>query len=54
MAASIGEALGLGDCLAVFLDGSVEGVVVIKARSIVATRGNKADLAFILGRVGLA
>jgi hypothetical protein len=54
MAASIGEALGLGDCLAVLLDGSVEGVVVIKARTIVATRGRKADLAFILGRVGLA
>jgi len=54
MAASIGEALGLGDCHAVFLDGPVEGVVVIKGRSVVATRGNKADLAFILSRLGLA
>lgn len=54
MAASIGEALGLGDCLALFLDGSADGVVVIKARTIVATRGSKAELAFILDRVGLA
>jgi hypothetical protein len=54
MAGSIGETLGLGDCLAVFLEGVLDGVVVLKGRTIVATRGNKSDLAFILGRVGLA
>jgi hypothetical protein len=54
MAASIGETLGLGDCLALFLEGSSDSVVVIKGRTIVATRGSKAALAFILGRVGLA
>lgn len=54
MAAAIGEALGVGDCHAVFLDGSAEAVVVIKGRSVVATRGDRADLNFILARLGLA
>lgn len=53
MAQAIGETLGIGNCRALFLEGEVDGVAVLKGRSVVATRGAKTDLAFILERVGL-
>lgn len=53
MASMIGEALGLGECRALSIEGKSEGIVVFKGKSIVGTRGQSADLQFILERVGL-
>jgi hypothetical protein len=52
MAAAIGDALCLGQCRAIALESRAESIVVLKARSIVGTRGKTADLDFILRRVG--
>jgi hypothetical protein len=54
MATMVGETLGLGECRALSIEGKGEGIVVFKGKSIVGTRGQSEELAFILERVGLA
>jgi hypothetical protein len=54
MATMVGETLGLGECRALSIEGKREGIVVFKGKSIVGTRGQSEELAFILERVGLA
>lgn len=53
MATQLGEALALGACHAIYVEGEREGVIVIQGRSIVATRGEKSALGFVLARLGL-
>lgn len=54
LASRVGNALGLGACRAIYLEGGqVDGVLVLKGRSLVVTRARASDLAFALQRLGL-
>jgi hypothetical protein len=53
IATHVGEALGLGPCRALALEGPRESVVVFKARSLVAARGATRSVRFIRRRARL-
>jgi hypothetical protein len=53
VAAMIGQTLGLGECRALSVEATREGIVVFKGKSIVGARGKSEDLDFIRERVGL-